>query len=49
MEPIDIFNSVEHLEQKCPSCQSKIDYGLTTEWDDKVDAHKCKGCGEILK
>ena len=49
MEPIFFFNSTEHLEPKCPKCKSKIDYGITTEWDDKKNAHKCKKCGQILE
>ena len=49
MEPIYFFNSIEHLEPKCPKCETKIDYGVTTEWNDKANAHKCKTCGEILK
>lgn len=49
MEPIFFFNSTEHLEPKCPKCESKIDYGVTTEWDEKKSAHKCKNCGEILE
>ena len=49
MEPIDVFNSVEYMERKCPKCSSKIEYGITTEWDDKAEAHKCKACGEIIK
>lgn len=49
MEPIKFFDSVEYLEPKCPKCDSKIDYGVTTEWDDESEAHKCKNCGEILK
>jgi phage FluMu protein Com len=49
MEPINVFNSVEYMEQKCPKCSSKIDYGVTTEWDEKEQAHRCKNCGELLK
>lgn len=49
MEPIFFFNSTEHLEPKCPKCKSKIEYGITTEWDDKKNAHKCKKCGQILE
>lgn len=49
MENADVFNSVDYLEPKCPKCKGKIDYGVTTEWDDNENAHKCKDCGEILK
>lgn len=46
---INFFNSMEHLEPKCPKCESKIDYGLTTHWDDKEGAHVCNKCGQVLR
>ncbi|MBN2111670.1 hypothetical protein JW707_01090 [Candidatus Woesearchaeota archaeon] len=49
MEPINVFNSVEYLDRRCPKCSSKIDYGVTTEWDEKTQSQKCKKCGEILR
>lgn len=49
MEPLDILNSVEYLEPKCPKCSSKIKYGVTTTWDEKEEAHVCKNCGTVLK
>ncbi len=46
----NIFNSIDHLEgPKCPKCGAKIDYGLTTEWSDDVEAHICCSCGQVLK
>lgn len=44
-----MFESTEFLEPKCPNCEAKIDYGITTEWDEKEEAHKCKSCGTLLK
>ena len=49
MEPTFFFNSIEHLEPRCPKCEAKIEYGVTTEWDDKKNAHKCKNCGEVVE
>lgn len=49
MEPIKFFDSVEHLEPKCPKCSAKIEYGITTQWSEEKQAHICNNCGEILK
>jgi len=49
MEPIDYFASTSFLDLRCPKCQNKIDYGVTTQWDDDSDAHKCMGCGIVLE
>jgi len=46
---INFFSSVEYLEPKCPKCESKVDYGVTTTWDEKKKAHKCNNCGFLLK
>jgi len=48
MEPIKFFDSVEHLEPKCPGCEEKIDYGVSTKYSDKEEAHVCN-CGKVLK
>lgn len=45
----NFFNSVDHLEPKCPNCKGKVDYGVTTKFDQKKDAHVCLGCGFVLK
>ena len=42
---IDFFNSVEHLEQKCIKCGTKIDWEVTTRWCDEKEGHVCKECG----
>jgi predicted RNA-binding Zn-ribbon protein involved in translation (DUF1610 family) len=50
MDAINFFESVEYLEKpKCPKCGSDIDYGLTTTYKEKLKAHTCNECGEILK
>lgn len=48
MDPINFFMSPEHLEPKCKSCNCKIDFGVTTEWDEKSQGHKCKNCGVLV-
>ncbi len=49
MKGEDFFNSMDRLEPKCPGCQNVIDYGITTEWDDEEEAHKCKNCGFVIR
>ncbi|MBS1266840.1 MAG: hypothetical protein MAG795_00809 [Candidatus Woesearchaeota archaeon] len=49
MAAFNFLNSIDHLERKCGKCGSKIDWGTTTEYDDELEAHKCKSCGEIVK
>ena len=44
MEPIKFFDSLEHLEPKCPGCGQKLDYGLTTDWDDELETQVCISC-----
>ncbi|MBT3721107.1 hypothetical protein HN789_00510 [archaeon] len=45
---MNVFNSFEHLEPRCPKCNSKIDYGVTTEYNDDADTHVCLSCGQHL-
>ena len=49
MEPIDYFASISFMEKKCPQCESKIEFGLTTKWDDSANAHTCNGCGSVVE
>ncbi len=49
MKGVDFFNSVEHLEPRCPKCETKIEWGITTEWDDEKDAQVCITCKTVLK
>ena len=46
---VDFFNSMEHLEPKCPKCKVKIEWGLNTEWNDEKESQVCKQCGTVLK
>jgi hypothetical protein len=45
---INFFNSVEHLEPKCKKCESVIEYGVTTEYDENKETHVCKVCGNVI-
>lgn len=49
IEELNVFNSVEYLEPKCPKCGIKIDYGISTTWSDKRQAHTCNKCGMVLR
>ena len=46
---LNVFNSIDHLEPKCPGCDIKIDYGVNTKFDEEHDAHVCQECGAIIK
>lgn len=46
---INFFNSMDHLEPKCENCGSKIDYGVTTTFDEEIEAHRCNKCNCIIK
>jgi len=48
MIELNFFNNVDYLEPRCPKCETKIEYGVTTTFDEKKGAHVCK-CGEVLK
>lgn len=43
------FDTLEYLEPHCRKCNSKIEYGVTTRYDEKREAHVCIKCGLILK
>ncbi|NQU78323.1 hypothetical protein HQ545_00995 [Candidatus Woesearchaeota archaeon] len=45
---VDFFNSVEYLEPKCPKCEIKIEWGVNTEWSDRIDSQVCIQCGTKL-
>lgn len=49
MSTINVFNSIDHLEPRCQKCGSKIDYGISTYYDENVESHRCSNCGEILE
>ena len=46
---LDFFHRMENLEPKCPGCETVIDYGLTTKFDEKKKTHVCLKCGIVLK
>ncbi len=49
MGAINFFNSLEHLEPRCPKCETKIEYGITTNFDDKTNCHVCNNCGTEIR
>lgn len=49
MEPIYFFNAVRYLEPKCPKCRNKLDYGVSTNYSEKLHAHTCTNCGEVIE
>jgi transcription initiation factor TFIIIB Brf1 subunit/transcription initiation factor TFIIB len=46
---INIFDDINMLEPKCPKCLSKVEYGVTTEFDEKRKKHICRKCGHVFK
>ena len=48
LEPLNFFMSPEHIEPTCQGCQNKIDYGVTTRFDDILESHVCLSCGNTL-
>jgi hypothetical protein len=49
LEELNLFNSIEFLEPKCPNCGSVLDYGVNTNFDEKKGVHICIKCGCILE
>ena len=49
VDDIHFFESIEHLEPRCPKCKNKIDYGVTTKFNNRYKAHVCLNCNHILK
>ena len=43
---INFFNAVDNLEPKCKNCGNKVDYDVTTRWDDEQERHICCACGK---
>ena len=48
MTELNFFNSIENLEPKCPKCGVKIDYVVSTRFDDELECHVCE-CGHVFK
>ena len=46
---LNLFDSIEFLEPKCPRCRNKIDYSVTTKYDIREKAHICLKCGFVLR
>ncbi len=49
MNQINIFESIDMLEPHCPKCEIKLNYGINTTYNDKLETHMCNGCGTALK
>ena len=45
---LNFFDSVDYLEPKCPRCKIKLDYGMNTRYDEKLESHVCLNCGNKL-
>jgi hypothetical protein len=43
------FDSLDVLEPHCRKCNAKIEYGVTTIYDESKEAHICVKCGCLLK
>lgn len=48
MAAVDFFNSLDYLEPKCPGCSARIDYGVTTEFNEVKQVHVCSLCGRVV-
>jgi hypothetical protein len=44
-----VFNLFEVFnEEKCPSCSSVLQWGVTTKYDKKTDKEVCTNCKSVL-
>ena len=48
IQALDIFNDVNYLDPRCPGCHGKVDYEITTLFDQNKKVHICKECGTIV-
>ncbi len=46
---MNTFWSMTYLEPRCKNCESKVDYGATTRWDDNLKGHICLSCENPLE
>jgi len=49
VENLNLFESMEFLEPKCPKCGTVLDYGVNTRFDEKLGTHVCLECNCVLK
>jgi len=49
MNQINLFESMEVLEPRCPKCEIKMDYGVNTTYSDKLGTHVCNECGSVVR
>ncbi len=45
----NFFEVLDYLEPRCGKCGAKIEYGLTTEFNEEKGCHMCLSCGTLLK
>ena len=45
---VNFFEQVENLEPHCPECQTKVQFGVTTEYVARVGSHVCKTCQHVF-
>ena len=43
------FWSMTYLEPRCKNCDSRIDYDVTTCWNDELGCHICLKCQKPLE
>jgi hypothetical protein len=45
----NFFEMSDYLEPRCPNCSTKIEYDVTTRYDELREGHICIKCGTLLK
>ncbi|MBI2664365.1 hypothetical protein HYX10_03415 [Candidatus Woesearchaeota archaeon] len=40
---------LESYLQKCAGCSAILNYGTNTKFDEKLVAHICTSCGQVLR
>ena len=45
---LNLFETLENLEPKCPKCRSVLDYGTNTFFDDRLRKHVCGNCRAVV-
>ncbi len=48
MDELNFFNSVENLEPKCPGCKIKVEFDISTQYNEKLETQVCK-CGHAFE
>lgn len=48
MEMLNPFDSIDQMEPKCPTCQIRIEFDITTRYDEVLESVVCNACGHSL-